>query len=397
MRKLLVLGIALSVFSLTSCNESTGSGLTDLKVTAKGSTEVILQILPANNDVEVIDTLKSDDGNFEITFPVDTPNFFMISTDGVQIPFFSEGSEQILIEIDPLIAEVDRGYNIKANKESVRLREVNMLLLESNRFVDSLSGVRIAYRDSANGMAVVQQTQLEFQNMLDRGTTKLLAMLDEDPANMANLFIFQSAVYNNPFLNPRVHMEYFEEADSVLIKAYPANPHVLVYQEQYNSMRKQMEEAEAIQQRADAIAPGVMAPEISLPKPDGTILSLSDLRGEVVLIDFWASWCRPCRAANPVLVEMYNEYKDQGFTVYSVSLDGQPNQRTPAEDWVKAIADDNLSWDHHVADLLNGTGEASKTYGVRGIPFTVLVDREGKVVSKQFHPSQLPTLLEGIL
>lgn len=121
------------------------------------------------------------------------------------------------------------------------------------------------------------------------------------------------------------------------------------------------------------VSVGDPAPEIALPNPDGEVLRLSDLKGQVVLLDFWASWCGPCRRANPGVVEIYNKYKDQGFTVFSVSLDrnGQKNA------WVQAIEQDKLSWKWHVSDLKFWQSEPAQLYGVRAIPATFLLDREG--------------------
>ena len=395
MKKVLAFVGAIALF--TACDSKPGNGLVDLRVSAPGSTELIIEGLPANRDVFVIDTLTSEDGNFEITFPVDTPNFFMVTTDGIRIPFFGSGNEQILIEIDPLVAEVDRGYNIKGNKESKRLYEINTLLLASNLQVDSLSQIRNLYRDSANSQEVIQRTQNDFINILNSGSDKLVAMLEEDPANLSNLFVFQMNLYNNAFLNPDKHLQYFEQADSVLATAYPGNPHVKVYQQQFNRMKAEIAAAQASQIRQDAIAVSAPAPEISLPKADGSILHLSDLKGQVVLVDFWAAWCRPCRMTNPQLVEMYNRYKDRGFTILSVSFDGLANQQTPKQDWLDAIAADGLVWDHHVSDLRGWSSAAGQTYGIQSIPYTVLVDREGNIVAKQISPVQLPELLEPIL
>lgn len=395
MKKVVAILGAVALF--TACDSKPGDGLVDLRVSAPGSTEIIIEGLPANRDVFVIDTLKSEDGNFEITFPVDTPNFFMVTTDGIRIPFFGSGNEQVLIEIDPLVAEVDRSYTLKGNKESERLYEINSLLLASNKQVDSLSQIRNLYRDSANSQEVIQRTQNDFLNILNSGSEKLVAMLEEDPANISNLFVFQMNLYNNAFLNPDKHLTYFQQADSILALNYPDNPHVRVYQEQFNQMKAEMAAAQASQVRQDAITIGAAAPEISLPKADGTVLNLSDLKGQVVLVDFWAAWCRPCRMTNPQLVEMYQRYKDRGFTIFSVSFDGLANQQTPMEDWQKAIADDKLEWDYHVSDLRGWSSAAGQVYGIQAIPYTVLVDREGNIVAKQISPAQLPELLEPIL
>lgn len=133
----------------------------------------------------------------------------------------------------------------------------------------------------------------------------------------------------------------------------------------------------------DKFAPGKEAPDFTEKKPDGTNMSLSDLRGNVVLLDFWASWCGPCRRANPSVVQLYNKYKDQGFTVMSVSLDKD------RERWLEAIEKDNLSWPNHVSDLQYWSSKAAQLYGVKGIPFTMLIDAEGKIIRKNPNPQEL--------
>lgn len=122
---------------------------------------------------------------------------------------------------------------------------------------------------------------------------------------------------------------------------------------------------------------GMTAPDISLPGPDGKVHTLSKLRGKIVLIDFWASWCGPCRRANPHVVEMYKKYKSKGFEVFSVSLDC-PNGKA---DWIAAIKQDGLLWDNHVSDLKFWDCEPAGLYGVRSIPKTFLLGKDGKIVA----------------
>ena len=144
------------------------------------------------------------------------------------------------------------------------------------------------------------------------------------------------------------------------------------------------------------IAVGKEAPNIDLPSPKGANYALSDYKGKVVLLDFWASWCGPCRRENPNVVKVYNKYKSKGFEVFSVSLDGL-DDRTKARygsaeqiaaqmersksRWEQAIKQDGLVWDGHVSDLKKWNSAPAQTYGVSGIPRTFMIDREGKIAA----------------
>jgi len=135
----------------------------------------------------------------------------------------------------------------------------------------------------------------------------------------------------------------------------------------------------------------LIAPDIELKDPNGKAIKLSTLRGKVVLIDFWASWCRPCRAENPNVVRLYKQFKDKGFTVYSVSLDED------ATAWKKAIAQDGLIWPTHVSDLLGWSTPVIQLYKFDGIPYTVLIDREGKIIATGLRGLELEQKLKEAL
>jgi len=135
---------------------------------------------------------------------------------------------------------------------------------------------------------------------------------------------------------------------------------------------------------------GTEAPEIEMKTPQDKNLALSSLRGKYVLIDFWASWCGPCRKENPNVVRMYYKFKDKGFDIFSVSLDQEKDS------WVQAIEKDGLTW-NHVSDLQFWNSAAAAAYGVQGIPATFSLDKEGKIIAKNLRGEELERKLTEIL
>jgi len=142
---------------------------------------------------------------------------------------------------------------------------------------------------------------------------------------------------------------------------------------------------------ASVTAVGAMAPDLAFENPEGKIMKLSDLKGNVVLLDFWAAWCRPCRMENPNVVKAYNKYHDKGFEVFSVSLDKDKAS------WIKAIEADGLIWPYHVSDLGYWQSQAAKIYGVSSIPATFLIGRDGRIVAKNLRGAALENALKELL
>jgi len=135
---------------------------------------------------------------------------------------------------------------------------------------------------------------------------------------------------------------------------------------------------------------GSVAPDIALNNPNGELVKLSNLKGKIVLIDFWASWCAPCRKENPHIVKLYNQYKSKGFEVFSVSLDKESSR------WLQAIEADKLAWPNHVSDLNGWKSAAAVKYSINSIPTTFLLDREGRIIAKNLRGKQLDNKLKSL-
>ncbi|MFN5620137.1 MAG: TlpA family protein disulfide reductase, partial [Flavobacteriales bacterium] len=191
-------------------------------------------------------------------------------------------------------------------------------------------------------------------------------------------------------LDPRTEMATFNRIFSNLNNSFG---HTLLYKamkQELNRLGNPSRQQAGPGDAASPIAVGKDAPEIALNDPNGKMRKLSDLKGKTVLIDFWASWCGPCRRENPNVVAAYKKYNKDGFEVLSVSLD------KAKEPWLEAIKQDGLIWPNHVSDLKWWECEAAQTYGVKSIPFTVLVDKEGKILGHNLRGAMLEDKLKAI-
>ena len=140
---------------------------------------------------------------------------------------------------------------------------------------------------------------------------------------------------------------------------------------------------------------GKIAPSFEAPKPDGTIVSLEELKGKVTIIDFWAAWCGPCRRENPNIVKIYNEYHDKGLEIIGVSLDGNSRQSNPKKAWLDAIEKDKLAWTQ-VSHLKYFNDPVARLYDVNAIPATYILDKDGKIVAKNLRGRQLESKIQQL-
>ncbi len=227
------------------------------------------------------------------------------------------------------------------------------------------------YQAASEKKDAKKMTQIEqdFDAVEKEAADKVKAMLPEMGTSLVSLFALNFVNIDTDFATYDALAQRFE-------KENPNSPHA-------KSLIGRVA-------RIKGVMVGSPAPEISLSDTTGNPVALSSLRGKYVLIDFWASWCGPCRAENPNVVRMYNKFKDKGFAIYSVSLD------QAKANWTKAIRNDNLTWTH-VSDLKFWQSAAAQQYGVQAIPATFLLDKEGKIIAKNLRGEALEQKLEEVL
>ena len=201
------------------------------------------------------------------------------------------------------------------------------------------------------------------------------------------MILYQQLGNQNFVLNPTEDLEYYEMVDKDLFAKYPKSQYA---QGLHTTIAQIKEQATMEKAAGNTTAIGSLAPEIELTNPDGKVIKLSDYRGQYVLLDFWASWCRPCRGENPNLVADYAKYHSKGFEIFQVSLD------KTKEAWVNAIAKDKLDW-IHVSDLKYWDAAPAKLYNVRSIPASFLLDKEGKIIATNLRGSALGDKLSELL
>ncbi len=195
------------------------------------------------------------------------------------------------------------------------------------------------------------------------------------------------------YLNPIEHFEFFDQkVKAIEAKENPTDFEIKFISE-FNNKRadlvKAIEKERIKVEMEEKLAVGNKIPEISLPNPNGKTINLSDFRGQIVLVDFWAGWCRPCRMENPNLVAAYNTFHKSGFEIYGVSLD-----RTK-EQWENAITQDGLKWPQ-VSDLGYWDSKVIKEFNITGIPANFLIDREGVIIAKDLRGPALQQKLEEL-
>ncbi|PJA09501.1 MAG: hypothetical protein COX70_01690 [Flavobacteriales bacterium CG_4_10_14_0_2_um_filter_32_8] len=362
-------------FLIFSCGEKQPTGNVSIsgKITNlfDGSSIYLDYLTP--QQIITKDSAKVDeDGNYSFTYPIDNLGYYRLRINNQNfINLVLTVGEKPIINGDG--NNLMDTYSVEGSPESSRLRAFNIAYKNNALIQDSLGRVYQANPNDQNLFVDLQKAKF---TSIDKMNTIFINLINENPASLVSLAAIQQ-------LDPQQYSELFKKVDEALVKTINNEPWFIDF---HNRVAKMMNLKE-----------GAKAPDFTLNNADGKPISLSSLKGKVVLIDFWASWCRPCRAENPNVVKAYNKYNKKGFDVLSVSLDGMPQQQNAKQDWLTAIAKDGLIWKNHVSDLKGWSSEVVPLYGVEGIPFTVLIDKEGNIVGTNLRGEVLENKLAEIL
>ena len=341
-----------------------------------------------NNAPVIIDSVViKKNGKFRLAVNVVKPDFYSIgfSKQDYALLVLDSGNTDEVIKFNADGAKIMETYSITGSKDSEIVKTLVLHLSDHSKW-------KKVYANNLKDPKFNPQQKADTKRKLDSLDKNFISKRDQF---INNNYKSIAVLTTMGYLNPQTDLALYKKIEEGLAESVPNTSYHLAVQSQVKQIETQNEnrKKEAVErERLEQLsAIGSIAPELNFPNPDGKVITLESLRGNYVLIDFWASWCRPCRAENPNVVKLYNEYKSKGFTVLSVSLDRDKNR------WLSAIKQDNLYWPNHVSDLKQWKSEAVKTYGFTGIPFTVLLDPEGKIIAKNLRGPALENKIKELL
>jgi thiol-disulfide isomerase/thioredoxin len=361
----------LLISSFIACGNSinkekpTKSGFTVTGVVKNAKGSINIQEI-TNTGLFLLDSsVILSDGTFELNGTVKEKTFCVIRLPKGDVITLVDSNSNFEINID---ADQIDAYTVKNSVENTDLKTLMNINSQSSADLRKLEQkYATIYGNNMPPAAEQDIIRLQFDSITQSNEIQLRVAIDK----MNSIVPF----FATNFMMPEADFAFLNGIDKKLFSKFPNSKYALVLHNRVQGMA--------------ATALGSVAPEIKLNDPYGKEFSLSSLRGKIVMIDFWASWCAPCRKENPNVVNIYNKYHDKGFEILGVSLD---NNR---EKWMNAINADKLTW-YHVSDLLQWNTPLLKTYNFESIPHTVLIDKEGKIIATKLRGEALEAKLKEI-
>jgi thiol-disulfide isomerase/thioredoxin len=315
-------------------------------------------------------------GNFTIKGVLPSMDYYVLRVGKSQVHLILRDKSDLKVYGDG--KKINQFCNIVNSDESDAMNKFSNRMDRWN--VKSDSAMTAIKSDTAKAKAINDYMSKEFLNYQNE-RQEFIASNQNSPALIIALV----------GMNIENEFEAYEAIMNQIVSAFGNSPTVKEYAKYVKGTKdKKLAEAKLADDAA-LLNPGKVSPvfeELGIDRK--TKISLASLKGKVVLIDFWASWCGPCRKENPNVVRTYEKYKNDGFTVMSVSLD------TDKDKWIAAINQDKLTWENHVSDLGGWNSKVGKIYGVNSVPFTVLIDQEGKIINTNLRGEALEKELEKI-
>lgn len=329
----------------------------------------IKKVLLYETDQVVDSAFLNENGEFKFRRIAPEPNFYTLEIGEKNFLLVGVNGEELDFGLD--YANQNNEYQISGSEESEKIREFSGLTSQFGKVYQRLQddyARKIREKPNAKD-SIYRQIMPEFQANMDKYSEMALEFVNKNKDNLAGFFAAGS-------LDPvKYETELISYSEEIKTK-FPNNRSVQSFVERFAAIKP--------------VSVGQTAPEFELNNPDGKLIRLSDFKGKYVLVDFWASWCAPCREENPNIVKQYNRFKDKGFTVLGVSLDD--NQTA----WTQAIRVDGLTWPH-VSELKRWDSVVASQYKVEGIPASFLLDPAGKIIAKNLRGADLEAFLANTL
>lgn len=339
---------------------------------------VYLKELGIDDKIVVLDSGRTNEkGHFELQAEALEPGIYQVIFEQGKFLLFSS-NEGATIKVTANWRDLN-DYKVSGSGSSASLagfiKVINAHMQDINTLGIIMDSMRVQGKDS-----MMQNARSELRANQDQLTAYIERYADTTQ-------YLPNALFAVRILNPVVEKDYITAFTQSLDRRFPNQPQAQDFTRRYQQFMAQQEQMSGPAQGPDV---GAAAPEIALPSPDGTTVKLSAMRGKYVLVDFWASWCPPCRAENPNIVAAYQQYKNKNFDILGVSLDDDKDA------WQKAITKDNLTW-HHVSDLKRWESAPARVYNVQSIPTNFLVDPNGVIIARDLRGPALQQKLSELL